>query len=106
MLEQLHYDTGEARLMLAVLKDAAECIERYRSRRGARSRPEYDAALSWVCTPDRTWPFSFENICLGLDLDPARLRSVLVSSLPTALTESRADTFPPKVSAAPRPALG
>src|SRR5262249_53617252 len=73
-LEQLDYQRGAERLMLAVLKDAVDCIERYRSRHGARSRPEYEAALHWVRVQDRVWPFSFENICLRLDLDADRLR--------------------------------
>ena len=76
-LEQLQYDRGEERLMLAVLKDAIECIERYRHDYGARSRKTYLDALRWVRSHDRTWLFSFENVCLGLGLDPSRLRSVL-----------------------------
>jgi hypothetical protein len=81
-LEQLHYDRGEERLMLAVLKDAVECIERYRHEYGARSRATYDDALRWVRGNDRTWLFSFENVCLGLSLDPSRLRSLLDGKRP------------------------
>jgi hypothetical protein len=81
-LKQLHYDRGEERLMLAVLKDAVECIERYRSAYGARSRSTYHDALRWVRGHDHTWLFSFENICLGLNLNPNRLRSVLDPKLP------------------------
>ena len=80
-LEQLHYEKGEERLMLAVLKDAVECIERYRHKHGARSRSTYHDALQWIRGRDHTWLFSFENVCLGLDLDPSRLRSVLDPNL-------------------------
>ena len=81
MLEQLHCEKGEERLMLAVLRDAVECIERYRTGRGVHSRPAYDEALQWIRAHDRRWPFSFENICLGLDLNPALLRAFLESPL-------------------------
>lgn len=104
-LEQLDYQRGTERLMLAVLKDAVGCIERYRRRHGARSRPEYEAALHWVRTQDRAWPFSFENICLRLDLDADRLRSALTAPFSLFLRESHGDTFHRKVSAVPQPAL-
>jgi hypothetical protein len=79
VLEPLHYQQGEKRLMLAVLKDAVTCIERYHSERGARSLQTYRAALRWIFAQDQEWLFSFENICLALDLDPGRLRSALRS---------------------------
>lgn len=79
VLEQLHYQQGEKRLMLAVLRDAVTCVERYHSERGARSLPAYRAALRWIFAQDQEWLFSFENICLALDLDPGRLRSALCS---------------------------
>jgi hypothetical protein len=81
-LEELYYDRGEERLMLAVLKDAVECIERYRYAYGARSRSTYHDALRWIRGHDHTWLFSFENVCLGLNLNPSRLRSVLDPKLP------------------------
>jgi hypothetical protein len=102
-LEQLDYQRGAERLMLAVLKDAVECIERYHNRHGVRSRPEYEAALHWVHSRDRAWPFSFENICLRLDLDSDRLRSALAASF--SFRGSHGDTFHPKASAALRSAL-
>jgi hypothetical protein len=84
LLEQLDYQQGEKRLMLAVLKDAVECIERYNSSRGSRSLQAYRAALRWVFAQDQAWPFSFENICLALALDPVRFRFALCSPLPVS----------------------
>lgn len=78
-LDRLSCKSGEERLMLAILKDAVDCIERYRYGRRAGSRPEYKAALAWVHTHDHTWLFSFDNICVGLDLNSERLRSALES---------------------------
>ncbi len=81
LLTHLRYEQGEKRLMLAVLTDAVGCIERYSEGRGAQSWPAFYAARRWVLDRDRTWPFSFENICLALDLDPDRIRSVLFAPL-------------------------
>jgi hypothetical protein len=101
-LERLSCKSGEERLMLAILKDAVDCIERYRSGRRAGSRPAYQAALAWIQTHDHTWLFSFDNICVGLDLNSDRLRSVLESPSLRTSTKSRADTFRPTVSATHR----
>ena len=104
-LNRLSYERGEERLMLAILKDAVECIERYRAGCGACSRPEHDAALTWVRTHDHTWPLSFDNICSELDLNPERLRSALESLPPRAATRNRASTSLPTASATHRLAL-
>jgi hypothetical protein len=37
------------------------------------------AALAYVARRDREWPFSFENLCDALSLDPGRLRNALGS---------------------------
>lgn len=91
-LNRLSYERGEERLMLAILKDAVECIERYRSGCRACSRPEHDAALIWMRTRDHTWPFSFDNICAELDLNPERLRSSLEALSLHVVTRNRAST--------------
>ena len=35
-------------------------------------------AIAYVASTDRTWPFSFENLCDALDLDVTALRHELV----------------------------
>src|SRR5262249_12906427 len=101
VLEQLDYQQGEKRLMLAVLKDAVGCIERYNSGRGSCSLQVYRAVLHWVFAQDQAWLFSFENICLALDLDPAPLRSALCS--PSPVSTSKVPTRLPTLRrAAPR----
>ena len=104
-LNRLSYQRGEERLMLAILKDAVDCIERYRSGCKVCSRPEHDAALTWVRTHDHTWPFSFDNICSELDLNPDRLRSSLESLPLRSLTKNHAGTSLLTVSATHRLAL-
>jgi hypothetical protein len=105
-LEQLSYQEGEKRLMLAVLIDAAGCIERYRNGRRAQSWVECRAALRWVINRDRKWPFSFENICLALDLNADRLRLALCAPVVFSLRATHAGTFPLKALGDPRLAQG
>lgn len=106
LLEQLHYPQGEKRLMLAVLIDAVSCIERYRTGRRPQSWSAFRTALTWVLQHEHTWLFSFENICLTLDLNPLRLRSALCAPLVPLLTATRADTFHRKALAGHRPVRG
>jgi len=68
---------GERSLMLAVLRDAVECYQKYALARDPRGRFEFDEARRWIESPDRDWPYSFENICDVLDIDPLYLREGL-----------------------------
>ena len=78
-------DRGEAEraLMLAVLVDAARCLAGQvspiaeRRKIAARTR-------QWVRCREVDWLFSFESICHCLDLDPGRLRALLLCSRATA----------------------
>lgn len=68
---------GERSLMLAVLRDAVECYQKYALARDPRGRFEFEEARRWIDSPDRDWPYSFENICDVLDIDPLYLREGL-----------------------------
>jgi hypothetical protein len=37
-----------------------------------------DESARWIASNDREWPYSFLNICDGLELEPDRLRSGLL----------------------------
>lgn len=64
--------------MLAVLQDAVSCLQRGFFGHSRRcSRPAYEAA-QWMARRDRSWPFSFENICDYLNLDAEALRQRLL----------------------------
>ena len=70
-------DTSGARaLMLAVLEDAARCIENGRWQRRFRARRLAAEAEAWVRCDRADWPFSFRNVCeaLGIDVDAMRRR--------------------------------
>ena len=69
---------GEKRLMIAILKDAVECLEKYRAARGGIGRVQYQNAIEWVEDTGTEWLFSFTNICDLLGFDPHYLREVLL----------------------------
>jgi hypothetical protein len=65
---------GERRLMIAVLEDAVDVYRKQAGNRDARGQQLFGEAEQWIEDPDRTWLFSFQNICdvLGLDADYMR----------------------------------
>jgi hypothetical protein len=67
----------ERRLRLAVLEDAIRYFQRYLDATDARQRALYEDAVDWFGSPDRSEPFSFENVCDALELDPDYLRQGL-----------------------------
>lgn len=69
---------GEKRLMIAVLKDAVECLDKYRGSRSDAGQCQYESAIEWVEDTDTEWLFSFTNICDLLGFDPEYLREVLL----------------------------
>jgi hypothetical protein len=68
---------GERRLMLAVLEDAVSCYHRFALARDERGRHEFAEARAWIESTDRDWPFSYENVCDVLGIDPAYVRDGL-----------------------------
>jgi hypothetical protein len=69
---------GEKRLMIAILKDAVECLEKFRTSSSSAGRSHYQNALEWIEDDDTEWLFSFTNICDLLGFDPAYVRDVLL----------------------------
>ena len=61
---------GEKRLMIAILKDAVECLEKYRGSRSSTGRMPLRNAIEWVEDTSTEWLFSFTNICDLLGFDP------------------------------------
>ena len=80
--EQLHAEVSalrdsERRLRLAVLEDAVRYFQRYVDSTDPRERVLYEDAVDWFESPDRSEPFSFENVCDALHLDPDYIRQGL-----------------------------
>jgi hypothetical protein len=64
--------------MIAILKDAVECLDKYRGARNSAGRSHYENAVEWVQDNGTDWLFSFTNICDLLGFDPDYLRSQLL----------------------------
>ncbi len=70
------------RLMLAVLKDAIDCFQRHAHVSNGKRDQLFLEAQDWILQRDSDWPFSFENICNVLRLDPDYIRSGLLKKHP------------------------
>jgi hypothetical protein len=68
-----HFDPEE-KLMFAVLTDAIECFQKYYGANAHRRRKLFTQAEAWILRRDNAWPYSFENICEALNIDPNYLR--------------------------------
>ena len=67
----------EQRLMIAVLQDALDCVEKYRFAKDPRGRRLFDDAKQWMLAAETDWPYSFECICAVLDLNSDAVRQRL-----------------------------
>lgn len=72
--------TPELALMLAVLEDAIACY--HGSLKAPRENPEVlrRQAQHWFCVTDWDSPFSFNNVCEALHLDPSATREKIVGA--------------------------
>ena len=68
----------ERELMLAVLKDAICCFQRYATARDKMRIRLYLEARKWLMQEDSDWPFSFGNICEAIGLSPQYVRAGLL----------------------------
>jgi hypothetical protein len=75
-----HAQTGEQRLMLAVLCDAmhAYAAERLRKKRPARLTELHQ----WFESTDRSYVFAFESVCDALGLDATYVRRHVLGNAP------------------------
>lgn len=65
-------------LMLAVLQDAVVCFQDNVSATCKRKRSMHLDAEEWIMNLDRSYPFSFENVCEALGYDPGYMRQGLL----------------------------
>ena len=73
------YISGEKALMLAVLEDGIRCFQEHL--RNPRSNPRLlsQQAEDWIKAIDYEWPFSFQNVCETLGINPEALRGALLA---------------------------
>jgi hypothetical protein len=72
------YLEPEKILMLAVLQDAITCLRKYRTSGSRGNKRLFDEANDWIQSDDRDWPFSFNNVCEAVSLNPGYLRRGLI----------------------------
>ncbi len=60
--------------MLAVLEDAIDCYQKFAHARDPRGVLMFQEAQEWVSSSDRSWLFSFENICDTLEINADYVR--------------------------------
>jgi len=68
----------ERALLLAMLAQAANDLQRCRARIGGRAQRTYAEAYRWVMSNDRSHAFTFVNVCEALRLSPVALRAGMI----------------------------
>jgi hypothetical protein len=76
MLSGMTHDTGERRLMRAVLEDAIRTLLVARRAPVPLKRLRHD--IAWIESTARDEPFTFESICDALGFDPGYFRGRLL----------------------------
>jgi hypothetical protein len=95
---------AERRLAVAVLQDAVDCYQKHLLARDRKTRQLFIDAEQWISSDDRSWPFSFENICDLLHVNAAYLRRGLFLWKERRLRDlSRGKVVPLKPVSAPVP---
>ncbi len=69
--------TPEKRLLAAMLMDALLEFQKRHDTKGRRAMRAPTDARTWFFARDDRWPFSFENVCLHLHLEPEAIRARL-----------------------------
>lgn len=64
----------ERRLVIAVLQDAVDCFQKHLFARDRKQQQLFSDAEQWIASSDRSWPFSFENVCDLLQINAEYLR--------------------------------
>lgn len=67
----------EKRLLLAILEDAVKCFQASSEGANGFRREVSQLAEQWIFTEDPEWPFSFDNVCEFLNIDPFYMRGGL-----------------------------
>ena len=73
------YLSGEKALMLAVLEDGIRCFQEHLTNPRSNPRLLSKQAEEWIRAVDYEWPFSFNNVCETLGIDPEALREKLLT---------------------------
>ena len=66
------------RLMGGVLADALQCFQRNLEARNPSRNREFREARFWIFHDRGDGPFSFEDVCDALGIDPRHLRNLII----------------------------
>jgi hypothetical protein len=69
--------TPEKRLLVALLLDALSQFDKVRNARRPRDAQTREELRAWFFAEDLSWPFSFENVCAHLGIEPNAIRDQL-----------------------------
>ena len=75
------FETSQKELAAGILKQAALDLRRFHGGTSAVEREFYLDAYRWVMSDDCSWPFSFLNVCLALNLAPETVREEVLGDL-------------------------
>jgi len=71
----------EQSLVTAVLWEAAHDVEKWRFAKRRREQWLYWDAYAWISSDDRSWNFSFVNLCETIGLTVAAVREQLLGEM-------------------------
>ncbi len=63
--------------MVALIRDAMRCIEKYRYARDSHGKRLFEQDAEWILSNDASWVYAFVRVCEALDLDPPSVRRSL-----------------------------
>lgn len=72
------YLEPERVLMLVVLEDAVDCLQKYATCASGKKKRLFDQTMHWVLTDDDNWLFSFNSVCEAVGLSAGCLRKGLI----------------------------
>jgi hypothetical protein len=82
-----------------VLEDAVDVYRKQVGSRDPRGQQLFREAEDWIEDPDRSWLFSFQNICDVLDIDADYLRRGLHALKDRAVGGRRGQVVPLRATA-------
>ncbi len=72
------YQNPERALMVAVLRDAITCLEKYAAFKSSGNKRLFDEAIAWILSEDCEELFSFNNVCEAVGVNSGYLRRGLI----------------------------
>ena len=72
------FQDPERVLMVAVLRDAITCLEKYAAFRSLRNKRLFHESIEWILSDDCESLFSFNNVCEAVGVNFGYLRRVLI----------------------------